>query len=137
VRFFLVFNSKLKIFHYVLDETVKVADEFFPFGRSGRILAASAPIAFYRDHRPSGKFDRRQPAQRHREQFDARSINCRTISSKQSCARPPSGRSHSKVASIDLAASPTATRFPIDPMRYQNSRTSISSTPVPRQVHKP
>ena len=29
IRFFLVFNTKLKIFHYVLDETEPVADQFF------------------------------------------------------------------------------------------------------------
>ena len=29
IRFFLVFDPGLKIFHYILDETVKVADEFF------------------------------------------------------------------------------------------------------------
>jgi hypothetical protein len=28
VRFFLVFNSRLKIFHYILDETTPVADQF-------------------------------------------------------------------------------------------------------------
>src|SRR5262249_22100272 len=30
IRFFLVYNSKLKVFHYILDETVKVADELVP-----------------------------------------------------------------------------------------------------------
>ncbi|MBO0754194.1 MAG: hypothetical protein J2P53_18885, partial [Bradyrhizobiaceae bacterium] len=38
IRFFLVYNAKLKVFHYVLDETVKVADEFFPARRHDRIL---------------------------------------------------------------------------------------------------
>ena len=28
IRFFLVFNSRLKIFHYILDETAPVADQF-------------------------------------------------------------------------------------------------------------
>jgi hypothetical protein len=50
IRFFLVYNSKLKIFHYILDETVGVAEEFFPAGRNGRILIGKRTgFAFYRD----------------------------------------------------------------------------------------
>jgi hypothetical protein len=50
IRFFLVYNSKLKVFHYILDETVKVADEFFPTRRSDRILIGKRTgFAFYRD----------------------------------------------------------------------------------------
>ena len=30
VRFFLVFNAKLKLFHFILDETIKPADVFVP-----------------------------------------------------------------------------------------------------------
>jgi len=30
IRFFLIFNRKLKIFHYILDETVEVADQLQP-----------------------------------------------------------------------------------------------------------
>jgi hypothetical protein len=52
IRFFLVYNSKLKIFHYILDETVKVADEFFPSRRTGRILIGKRTgFAFYQDRR--------------------------------------------------------------------------------------
>jgi hypothetical protein len=52
IRFFLVYNSKLKIFHYILDETVKVADEFFPVSRMDRVLIGRRTgFAFYRDHR--------------------------------------------------------------------------------------
>src|SRR5258708_5019464 len=52
IRFFLVYNSKLKVFHYILDETMEVADEFFPRGRSNRILIGKRTgFAFYRDHR--------------------------------------------------------------------------------------
>jgi len=52
IRFFLVFNSRLKIFHYVLDETVKVADEFVAAKRTNRILIGKRTgFAFYRDHR--------------------------------------------------------------------------------------
>jgi len=52
VRFFLIYNPKLKIFHYILDETVAVADEFFPARRTDRILIGKRTgFAFYRDHR--------------------------------------------------------------------------------------
>jgi hypothetical protein len=52
VRFFLVFNRKLKIFHFVLDETVRVPDEFFALPGSDRILIGKrSGFAFYRDHR--------------------------------------------------------------------------------------
>jgi hypothetical protein len=50
IRFFLVYNSKLKIFLYILDETVKVADELFPSRRTDRILIGKRTgFAFYRD----------------------------------------------------------------------------------------
>jgi hypothetical protein len=50
IRFFLVYNSRLKVFHYILDETVKVADEFFPTRRSDRIVIGKRTgFAFYRD----------------------------------------------------------------------------------------
>jgi len=52
IRFFLVYNSRLKIFHYILDETVKVADEFVPSRRTDRIIIGKrTDFAFYRDHR--------------------------------------------------------------------------------------
>jgi hypothetical protein len=51
IRFFLVFNTKLKIFHYVLDETVKVHEEFFTLSGTDRILIGKRTgFAFYRDH---------------------------------------------------------------------------------------
>ena len=51
VRFFLIFNSKLKIFHFVLDETVSVADQFFSPPATDRILLGKRTgFAFYRDH---------------------------------------------------------------------------------------
>ncbi len=50
IRFFLVFDQKLKIFHFILDETVKVADQFEPSPRTGRILVGKrTAFAFYRD----------------------------------------------------------------------------------------
>ena len=42
----------MKIFHYILDETVKVADEFMPTKQTDRILIGKRTgFAFYRDHR--------------------------------------------------------------------------------------
>ena len=52
IRFFLVFNGRLKIFHYVLDETEKVAERFFSPKKTDRILVGKRTgFAFYRDHR--------------------------------------------------------------------------------------
>lgn len=52
IRFFLVFNTRLKIFHYILDETVPVADEFVTAKRADRILIGKrTAFAFYRDHK--------------------------------------------------------------------------------------
>jgi hypothetical protein len=52
IRFFLVFNSKLKVFHYILDETVPVPDHFVAVPRAERILVGKRTgFAFYRDHR--------------------------------------------------------------------------------------
>ena len=53
VRFFLVFNRKLKIFHYILDETVRAADVFVPAPiGDGRILIGKRTgFAVYRDQR--------------------------------------------------------------------------------------
>jgi hypothetical protein len=52
IRFFLIYSAKLKIFHYVLDETAPVADSFFPAKRTDRIVIGKRTgFAFYRDHR--------------------------------------------------------------------------------------
>jgi hypothetical protein len=52
IRFFLVYNSKLKIFLYILDETVKVAEELFPYKGTDRILVGKRTgFAYYRDHK--------------------------------------------------------------------------------------
>jgi hypothetical protein len=51
VRFFLVFNTKLKIFHFLLDETARVTDQFFSPPETDRILIGKRTgFAFYRDH---------------------------------------------------------------------------------------
>jgi hypothetical protein len=57
IRFFLVFNPKLKIFHYILDETIQPADEFVPAPvGDGRILIGKRTgFAFYRDQRRDRK----------------------------------------------------------------------------------
>jgi len=56
IRFFLVYNAKLKDFHYVLDETQGVADEFFSSPRTDRIsIGRRTGFAFYRDHRRERK----------------------------------------------------------------------------------
>jgi hypothetical protein len=52
VRFFLVFNEKLKIFHYILDETTPLADELFPTKHTPRILIGRRTgFALYQDAR--------------------------------------------------------------------------------------
>ncbi len=38
MQFFLIFNRKLKLFHYVLDETIPIADQLIPIPGSERIL---------------------------------------------------------------------------------------------------
>jgi hypothetical protein len=56
IRFFLVFNRKLKIFHYILDETVEVADQFAQSTETDRVLIGKRTgFAFYRDHRLNRK----------------------------------------------------------------------------------
>lgn len=57
IRFFLVFNAKLKSFHYILDETAKPADVFVPAPvGDGRILIGKRTgFAFYRDQRRDRK----------------------------------------------------------------------------------
>ena len=52
VRFFLIFNKRLKLFHYVLDETVAVADQFVRASLTSRILIGRRTgFAFYQDYR--------------------------------------------------------------------------------------
>lgn len=52
IQFYLVFNKKLKLFHYVLNEASAVPDRFFsPKGRSRITIGKRTGFAFYRDHR--------------------------------------------------------------------------------------
>ena len=52
MRFFLVFNAPMKVFHYILDETGKVPDEFVAAKAVDRILIGKRTgFAFYRDDR--------------------------------------------------------------------------------------
>jgi hypothetical protein len=56
MRFFLIFNPKLKLFHYILDETVKVADQFRPSVNTNRILiGVRTGFAYYLDLRMNRK----------------------------------------------------------------------------------
>jgi hypothetical protein len=51
LRFFLVFNSRLKLFHYILDETAPVPEQFVP-AKSGRIvLGKRTGYGFFVDDR--------------------------------------------------------------------------------------
>ncbi len=50
IRFFLVYNSTLKLFHYLLDEGVPVPDVFFSLKVSDRLIVGNRTgFAFYRD----------------------------------------------------------------------------------------
>jgi hypothetical protein len=52
MRFFLVFNRKLKIFHFVLDETIEIADQLIPIPDSDRVLIGKRTgFGYYRDLR--------------------------------------------------------------------------------------
>jgi hypothetical protein len=52
IRLFLIYNTRLKAFHYLLDETVTVSDELIPTPATDRILIGRRTgFAFYRDHR--------------------------------------------------------------------------------------
>jgi hypothetical protein len=56
VRFFLVYNTRLRIFHFVLDETVAVPDRLAPLPGFDRILIGRRTgFAFYREHRHGRK----------------------------------------------------------------------------------
>jgi hypothetical protein len=52
VRFLLVYNQKLKAFHYLLDETITPNESFTPAPSTDRILIGKRTgFAFYRDHK--------------------------------------------------------------------------------------
>jgi hypothetical protein len=56
IRFFLVYNSRLKIFHYLLDETESLNEALFPAKGADRILIGHRTgFAFYRDHQRERK----------------------------------------------------------------------------------
>jgi hypothetical protein len=56
IRFFFVYNSKLKVFSFILDETLNVADGFNPAKGTDRIIIGKRTgFAFYRDHRLNRK----------------------------------------------------------------------------------
>ena len=56
MRFFLVFNTRLELFHYILDETAKPADQLRASARTDRILiGARTGFAYYDDLRMQRK----------------------------------------------------------------------------------
>jgi hypothetical protein len=56
MRFFLVFDRQLKVFHYILDESVEVADQFLDSADTDRIVIGKRTgFAFYRDQRLNRK----------------------------------------------------------------------------------
>ena len=56
VRFFLVYDRRLKIFHYLLDETVEATDQYFPTAATGHIVIGKRTgFAFYLDRRLNRK----------------------------------------------------------------------------------
>lgn len=51
LRFFLLYNTRQKLFHYVLDETVPVAEDLTALPGADRLLLGRRTgFAFYRDH---------------------------------------------------------------------------------------
>ena len=56
MRFFLVFNPKLKVFHYILDETIKIPEQFRQSNQTNRILiGVRTGFAYYLDLRMNRK----------------------------------------------------------------------------------
>ena len=57
IRFFLLFNARLKLFHYILDETIKPADVFeaAPVGDGRILIGTRTGFAFYRDRQRDRK----------------------------------------------------------------------------------
>ena len=52
IRFFLIFNQRLKLFHYILDETIPVADQFVRARLTSRIVIGKRTgFAYYQDYR--------------------------------------------------------------------------------------
>ncbi len=52
IRFFLIFNARLRVFHYLLDETFGIADELVAMRSNDRIqIGKRTGFAFYRDDR--------------------------------------------------------------------------------------
>ena len=49
IRFFLVFNARLRVFHYLVDETVAPADEWVAEMNGAILISKRTGFAFYRD----------------------------------------------------------------------------------------
>ena len=109
VRFFLVFNTRLKIFHYLLDETVAPADEWTAAG-DGILIGKRTGFAFYRDGGRKILIGVNERSSRLNTISMGRSINCRRTSSKaRRCATrssppiPPSKARSTGWATISMA----------------------------------
>jgi hypothetical protein len=55
LRFFLLYNQRLKLFHFVLDETVAEPEQFAPLARTRILIGRRTGFAFYRDHQRERK----------------------------------------------------------------------------------
>jgi hypothetical protein len=90
VRFFLVFNERLKVFHYLLDETVAVPDELFAAGADGAILLGKRTgFAFYQDGNRKILIGVHERNSRLTRCSMGRSTSCRKIPSRaRPCAMP-------------------------------------------------
>jgi hypothetical protein len=87
IRFFLVFNTKLKLFHYILDETVKPAD-------GARI--AVTPYMEYRSPKDLAIFDRCATSRRIAAERDAACFALALEGSHGANARPLAMQHHAR-----------------------------------------
>ena len=122
VRFLLVYNQKLKAFHYLLDETITPNETFTPSPSTDRILIGKRTgFAFYRDHKLNRKIligVYRGQCRASTTTMTARSTSFPTISSRAiRCATPFStSRLTSRAASTASAGSfDGETRYMIAP----------------------
>ena len=97
IPFYLVFNTRLKIFHYVLDEREKVADVFFsPKGKDRILVGKRTGFAFYKDH----QLEPENPDRRLRREHACQQLLRRPVrpASRQLHRRRGAARRHSRGA---------------------------------------
>jgi hypothetical protein len=108
VRFLLVYNQKLKAFHYLLDETITPNETLTPSPSADRILIGKRTgFAFYRDH----KLDRKILIGVY-EGNSARSTSCLTTSSRATRCATPSSMSRRSSRAASTATAPRSTARP-------------------------